>query len=50
MIQGRLKLVQAMTKSAEGVPSQARVKVVDTVDPQTIVVEALASDTRHTEN
>lgn len=41
LVQGRLCVVQAFTRAAEKIPNQARVKVVDVLDPQTLLVEPL---------
>ena len=39
LVQGRLRVVEAMTKADRALPSQSRVKVVDLVDPTTLLVE-----------
>jgi hypothetical protein len=39
VVQGRLRVVEAMTKADQALPSQSRVKVVDLVDPTTLLVE-----------
>lgn len=41
MIQGRLMVAQAFTHSADEIPNQARVRVVDVMDRNTLVVEPL---------
>lgn len=39
MVQGRLAVVQAFTRTAEKLPNHTRVRVVDTLDQQTLIVE-----------
>ena len=39
MVQGRLRVVEAMTKADHVLPPQSRVKVVDLIDPTTVLVE-----------
>jgi hypothetical protein len=41
LVQGRLAVVQAFTRSPERIPNRTRVKVVDTLDQQTLLVEPL---------
>ena len=41
MVQGRLRVVQALTRSETGLPNRKRVKVVDVVDQTTLLVEPL---------
>lgn len=41
MVQGRLRVVQAFTRAPERIPNQARVRVVELLDAQTLVVEPL---------
>ena len=41
LVQGRLCVVQAFTRAPEKIPSQARVRVTETLDQQTLVVEPL---------
>lgn len=41
MVQGRLRVVQAFTRAPERLPNQARVRVVELLDAQTLVVEPL---------
>ena len=41
MLQGRVRFVQAFTKANKRLPSNTRVKVVDLVDPRTLLVEPL---------
>lgn len=43
MVQGRLMVVQAFTRAGERIPNHARVRVVDTLDQQTLLVEPLAA-------
>ena len=40
-VQGRLRVVQAFTRSATEIPNGARVRVVETMDRNTLVVEPL---------
>ena len=40
-VQGRLRVVQALTSADRTLPNQSRVRVVDTVDQQTLLVEPL---------
>ena len=42
-VQGRSAIVQAFTRSPERLPPRARVRVVETLDQQTVVVEPLAA-------
>ena len=44
LVQGRLAVVQAFTRAPERLPNQTRVRVVDTLDQQTLVVEPLAGE------
>lgn len=39
LVQGRLRVVEAMTKADRALPAQSRVKVVDLIDPTTLLVE-----------
>lgn len=39
MVQGRLAVVQAFTRSPRRIPNRTRVRVVDTLDAQTLLVE-----------
>lgn len=41
MVQGRLRVVPAFTRAPERLPNQARVRVVELLDAQTLVVEPL---------
>ena len=41
MIQGRVRFVQAFTRSDRKLPSNSRVKVVEILDPRTLLVEPL---------
>lgn len=41
LVQGRLAVVQAFTRSAQKIPNRTRVRVVDTLDQQTLLVEPL---------
>jgi hypothetical protein len=43
LVQGRLCVVQAFTRAPDRIPNQARVRVVDVVDPQTLLVEPVAA-------
>lgn len=43
MVQGRLRVVQALTRATEDIPTQARVRVVDTMDQNTLIVEPLTA-------
>jgi hypothetical protein len=43
LVQGRLCVVHAFTRAAEKIPNRARVKVVDVLDQQTLLVEPLDS-------
>lgn len=43
LVQGRTAIVQAFTRSPERLPPRARVRVVETLDQQTVVVEPLAA-------
>jgi hypothetical protein len=43
MVQGRLKVAQAFTRSSEEIPNQARVRVVDVMDQNTLIVEPLST-------
>jgi len=49
LVQGRLAVVQAFTRSPEKLPNHTRVRVVDTLDQQTLVVEPVAGETAHPE-
>lgn len=40
-VQGRTTMVQAFTRAPERLPPRARVRVVEVLDPQTVVVEPL---------
>jgi acylphosphatase len=40
-VQGRLRVVQAFTRAGHEIPNQARVKVVDVLDQNTLIVEPL---------
>ena len=42
-VQGRLRVVPAFTRSAARIPNGTRVKVVETMDRNTLVVEPLAA-------
>lgn len=48
LVQGRLAVVQAFTRADQRIPNRARVRVVDTLDQQTLVVEPLASSATET--
>ena len=39
LVQGRLRVVEAMSKADRVLPPQSRVKVVDLIDPTTVLVE-----------
>ncbi len=41
MVQGRLKVAPAFTKANEEIPNQTRVRVVDVMDKNTLIVEPL---------
>lgn len=41
LVQGRTTMVQAFTRAPERLPPRARVRVVEVLDPQTVVVEPL---------
>ncbi|OGH60672.1 MAG: hypothetical protein A3G34_11140 [Candidatus Lindowbacteria bacterium RIFCSPLOWO2_12_FULL_62_27] len=41
LVQGRLTVVQAFTNAGQRIENQAKVRVVDLVDPQTLLVEPL---------
>lgn len=41
LVQGRLAIVSAMTRAAELIPNRARVRVVEALDSQTVLVEPL---------
>lgn len=43
LVQGRLRVVDAFNKSADSLPNQSRVKVVDVIDQNTLVVEPLSA-------
>ena len=43
MIQGRLQMLSACTKSAEKIPTHAKVKVIGTFDAQTVLVETITA-------
>ena len=40
-VQGRLRVVQAFTREAGRIPNRARIRVVDVMDQNTLVVEPL---------
>lgn len=42
-VQGRTTMVQAFTRAPEKLPPRARVRVVEVLDPQTVVVEPLTA-------
>lgn len=42
-VQGRLRVVQAFTRSATEIPNQAPVRVIDIIDRNTLVVEPLTA-------
>lgn len=42
-VQGRTTMVQAFTRAAEKLPPRARVRVVEVLDPHTVVVEPLTA-------
>ena len=44
LVQGRLRVVDAFNNSADSLPNQSRVKVVDVMDQNTLVVEPLGTD------
>ena len=46
MVQGRLKIVTAYTKSGEKILSQKKVKVTELLDPRTLLVEPLGAGTK----
>lgn len=39
MVQGRLKVIDAYTESAEAISSNVRVRIIDVIDPSTVLVE-----------
>jgi hypothetical protein len=41
LVQGRLRVVPAFTRAPQRIPNRARVRVVDTLDAQTLLVEPL---------
>jgi len=41
MVQGRLMVAQAFTRASEEIPNQARVRVIDIMDQNTLIVEPL---------
>lgn len=41
MVQGRLKMIDAYTEAAEQIPARSRVKVIEVVDPSTVLVEPI---------
>lgn len=43
LVQGRLAVVQAFTRAPEKLPNHTRVRVVDTLDQQTLIVEPVVS-------
>ena len=45
LVQGRLRVVQAFTRSVSDLPNQSRVRVVDLMDPNTLIVEAFEPTT-----
>ena len=44
MVQGRLMVAQALTRSEEQIPNQTRVRVVDVLGQNTLIVEPLRGD------
>jgi hypothetical protein len=44
LVQGRLAVVQAFTRADRRLPNRERVRVVDTLDPTTLIVEPLTPD------
>jgi hypothetical protein len=46
MVQGRLKIVTAYTKSGKKIASQRKVKVTELLDPRTLLVEPLGAETK----
>jgi hypothetical protein len=44
LVQGRLRVVDAFNKSGDSLPNRSRVKVVDVMDQNTLVVEPLGPD------
>lgn len=49
LVQGRLVVVPAFTRAPRRLPNGERVRVVETLDAQTLVVDPLASDTQASE-
>lgn len=47
LVQGRLRTVQAFTRAPTKIPNRARIKVVDVVDQQTLLVEPLSPPPSH---
>jgi hypothetical protein len=43
MVQGRLKVAQAFTRSSQEIPNQTRVRVIDVMDQNTLIVEPLSA-------
>ncbi len=41
MVQGRLRLIDAYTESDDPIPTKSRVKIVEVVDPSTVLVEPI---------
>lgn len=50
VVQGRLKVIQALTHHRERIENRARVRVVDLLDDNTLVVEPLAEAGAHQED
>ena len=44
LVQGRLRVVDAFNNSADSIPNRSRVKVIDVMDQNTLVVEPLSTD------
>ena len=42
MVQGRLKVAQAFTRATQEIPNQTRVRVIDVLDKNTLIVEPLS--------
>lgn len=49
LVQGRLRVVDAFNKSTDLLPNRSRVKVIDVMDQNTLVVEPVSSDHKSTE-
>lgn len=47
LVQGRLQTVRAFTRATHRLPNRARVKVIDVVDPSTLLVEPLDPPSDH---